>query len=385
MPLSVLVDARALTHSGIGRYLREVVNRLLNDERFDRVLMLGHLRDVERYAEGHSQGEKIRPISFPYDWYSARAQARWATLLARNTLNVDVAFFPHYDVPVLRIPAPYVVTIQDLIHWEVPELFPAWKRKIAGTVLRRAVTRAESVVVSSGSSRADLLKRYPDVAGKVQMIPHGTGGDFTTLGQRRPITEEVQALRPYLLAVGNRKAHKNLVAAVETLARLRAERPDIRLVIVGRDFGEDAEVLRRAGALGALNSVVIRSAVDDAELRDLYAGAECLIFPSLYEGFGLPILEAMGCGTPVVASNRSSIPEVCGEAAMLLDPHDHDGMAAAVRSLNGDPQLREELVARGRERALSLTWDSTVAQTLDLLARVAESVPTATDSVRTGR
>ncbi|MDQ3388484.1 MAG: glycosyltransferase family 4 protein [Gemmatimonadota bacterium] len=382
MPLSVLVDARALTHSGIGRYLREVLDRLLADERFGRVVMLGHLGDVERYAGGHRRGEKIRPISFPYDWYSARAQARWATLLARNALNVDVAFFPHYDVPALRVPAPYVVTIQDLIHWEVPELFPAWKRKIAATVLRRAVTRAESVVVSSGSTRADLLKRHPAVAGKVRLIAHGTGSEFTTPGQRS-IPEEVQALRPYLLAVGNRKAHKNLVAAVETLARLRAERPDIRLVIVGRDFGEDAEVLRRAGALGALNSVVIRGATDDAELRDLYAGAECLLFPSLYEGFGLPILEAMGCGTPVVASNRSSIPEVCGEAAMLLDPHDHDGMAAAVRSLNGDPQLRGERVARGRERALSLTWDSTAAQTLDLLVRVAGSVATATDSVRT--
>jgi glycosyltransferase involved in cell wall biosynthesis len=364
--LSVLVDARALMHSGIGRYLREILDRLLADSRFGTVKMLGHPEEIRRYAAERPEGGKVEVLPFPFPFYSAPAQLRWMALSARGALRADVAFFPHYDVPLPPVPAPFVVTVQDLSHWRLAELFPTWKRTLGRVVLARAVQRAARVLVTSRSTWTDLVDFHPRVRGKVDLIPLGVGREFLLDGI--PVTDPS---RPYLLCVGNRKPHKNMVAAVEVLARLREACPGLRLVVAGHDFGEDDDVARRAVDLGVSGSVEFRTAVDDADLRDLYAGAACLLFPSLYEGFGLPAVEAMGCGTPVVASNRASIPEVCGGAALLAEPDDHGAMAAAVRRVITEPALRAELAARGRARARELSWDATAAGTLEILVRAA--------------
>jgi glycosyltransferase involved in cell wall biosynthesis len=364
---SVLVDARALQVSGIGRYLREILAAISADPRFARIVLLGHPEELHAYAAESPDPARFDIRSYPYGFYSPRAQLAWLRLRAAGAVKADVAFFPHFDAPAFALPPRSVVTIQDLIHFKVPEMFPARLRLPASLVLRRVVRQASRVLVSSTSTRADLEARIPGSARKVTVIPFGVSSFFSP--------GEVEAAgmprAPYLLCVGNRKPHKNLGAAVEALAQLAPERPELSLVVVGRVFPGWEEVLRRAEELGVRERIVDLPSASDTELRDLYRGCEALVFPSLYEGFGLPVLEAMACGAPVIASRRASLPEVVGEAGILFDPERPDEIAEAVRRLASQPELRERLTRMGEERAARFTWERTGIETAELLFRTA--------------
>jgi len=370
----IVVDARALHNSGIGRYLREVLAALLDDLRFREVVLLGDPDDLGAFVAGRGAPVPVRIEEHRGAFYTPRAQLSWQRLRRQGRIGADIAFFPHYDAPLLGLPARSVVAIQDLTHFCVPDAFPAWKRAGAGMLFDQVVRSATCVITSSESTRADLIKRIPASAAKVEIIPLGVGESFRACrpGECASCASN-RALRPYLLCVGNRKPHKNLRAAVEVLARLLPEWPGLRLVLAGARFEEHDEVDARAAALGVDHAVVARSAVSDDELRCLYSNAEALLFPSLYEGFGLPPLEAMACGTPVVASNRASIPEVVAEAGALLDPSDSDAMAAAVQRIRDDGAWRAMLVERGLARAKGLRWADTARQTIDLLLATARS------------
>jgi glycosyltransferase involved in cell wall biosynthesis len=362
---TLLVDGRGLRQSGIGRYLREVLARLLRDPRFTRVVLVARAGEAAEWLAEQGSPPHVTVATFAHHFYSAAGQVRWAALARSGALSADVAFFPHYDVPVWTGPARVVVCVQDLNHFKLPALFPAWKRLLAAAVLRRAIRRAARVIVPSASTRADLLERYPAAAPRIDVVPHGAAPPVPV--DDADARRSAQALRPFVLCVGNRKPHKNFRTAVEVLARLRADDPSLRLVIAGRVEDESDGVSEAAAGLGLRNAVVEAGSVGDAALSALYAAAECLLAPSLYEGFGLTPLEAMLAGTPVVASSRASLPEVVGDAGIVVDPLDVDGMAAAVRRLRADAGLRDDLVSRGRARAAAFTWDTAARRTADLL------------------
>jgi glycosyltransferase involved in cell wall biosynthesis len=248
-------------------------------------------------------------------------------------------------------------------------MFPAWKRGLASVILSRAVAGAARVVVTSRCTEGELLARHPGVAPRLERIPLGVGpapsGEVSAES-----AERARKLQPFVLCVGNRKPHKNLPAAVRALAKLRTDGfPILRLVIAGA--GPSHEFRQAAADESVVEAVVDVGAVSDDLLHALYGAAEALFFPSLFEGFGLPVLEAMAAGTPVVASNRASVPEVVGSAGEVADPDDVDAFAAAARRVIGDPAHRAELVRRGRERAAELSWERCVSATADLLCDVA--------------
>lgn len=355
--LAVVVDARGLAQSGIGRYLREILRRLLPRPEFSRFVLAGDPGEIAAFLAGMSGAEKVSVVPLAHGFYSPSAHLRWGLLEARGALRGDVTYFPHYDVP-LTARGGAVVVVHDLIHFRLPRFFPLPKRLAASAVLARAVRRSAAVVVLAEATRRDLLERHPGVGQRLRTIPNGVSADFAT----EPAADAVHgrpiaALRPYLLCVGNRKPHKNFRIAVEVLARLRQSDARLSLVLVGRDFDGDG-VRERARALGQEDRIVEFDAVSDAELRGLYAAAEALLFPSLYEGFGLPILEAMALGVPVVASDRASVPEVVGDAGLIVGAEDAGAMADAVASIRADPELRARLVAAGKRRAAELTWDA---------------------------
>lgn len=371
--ISVLVDARGLLISGIGRYLREILQVLFHDPRISLVRLLGRPGEMRDFCEATPGGEKGVVHPYPYGFYSARAQAAWLRLRTSGAVRADVAFYPHYDVPLVGLPSRSVVTVQDLIHFKVPEVFPFWRRRAAGALLHRAVWGSGRVLVSSESTRRDLVERFPGCGSRIDVIPLGVSPFFSVPDRRGPPAMPLPEIGgdPYLLCVGNRKPHKNLKVAVETLALLRDQIPGVRLVIAGEPFPGWAAVESRARELGVHDQVVEVAGISDSDLRALYAHAEVLLFPSLYEGFGLPVLEAMGCGAPVVASNRSSVPEVVGDAGILVDPEDPRAMADAVLRLRREPGLRSEMVRRGRVQAARFPWDRTARDTVDVLCRVA--------------
>ena len=370
-----MVDARGLYKSGIGRYLREVLNGIFADGRFGRVRLLGRPDETARFLAARDLPH-VEVVAFPYGFYSAAAQAHWALLAARGMLQADVAFFPHYDVPLPRVPAPFVVTVHDLGHFHLAEMFPRWKRAVASRILAQAVDRAARVVVISEAGRRELVGRLPATAGRLECIPQGVAAGFGG-GLDAAALARAEALGPYLLCVGNRKPHKNLPVAVDVLARLRGrDAAGLRLVLAGQCMGEMDEVMARARALGVADAVTDLGEVDDALLAALYARAAVFLFPSLYEGFGLPVLEAMACGAPVVASDRAAVPEAVGDAGVLVDPLDVEAMAGAVRRLMEDGTHRSEMVRRGRVRAAELTWERTARRTADCLWQVAAAART---------
>ncbi|HEY0150735.1 MAG TPA: glycosyltransferase family 1 protein [Longimicrobium sp.] len=368
-PRSLLVDARGLHLSGIGRYTREVLARVLRDPRFGRVSLLGRPDELHGFLEGLGEAGRAEVVPFAHHYYSPAAQLQWMALGARGALAADAGFFPHYDVPLGGPLPPSLVTVHDLAQFRLTTLFPAWKRALGGVVLRAAVRRARRVVADSRFTRDDLAARFPGAAAKLEVVPLGVGGDVTARAPSEDAVRRVAALAPFLLVVGNQKPHKNLRAALQVLARLRAEQPGLRLVVAGRHYPGVEPLDARARELGLGDAVTDLGAVDDDLLRALYARAECLLFPSYFEGFGLPVLEAMAWGLPVVASNRASIPEAVGDAGLMADPDDWDALAEAVRSLRPGP-LRDEMVARGRRRAALLTWDATAARTAELILSV---------------
>jgi glycosyltransferase involved in cell wall biosynthesis len=372
---SLAVDARALRASGLGRYLREVLAAVLADQRFGRVVLLGEPRELEEFLSElpeASPGVELRP--YRGDIYSARSQAEWLALRAGG-LRTDVTFFPHFDTPQLGLAPRSVITVHDLTPIRVREGFSPARRLAAGVLIRRALSRAERVITGSEHARRDLESFLPEARGKIEVIPHGAVSGSVRAGVEEEACAET--LRPYLLCVGNRKPHKNLLAAVETLARLRVERPELRLVFAGRVYPGWEEVRRRARELGVEGALVDLGEVTDAMLAALYRGCEAFLFPSLYEGFGLPVLEAMHHGAPVVTSDRASLLEVAGGAAVALDPFDHAGMADAVRRLLDDASFRRDLVRRGRDQAARYSWQRAAQRTADVLYRTASPAASA--------
>lgn len=365
--ITLTVDARGLRASGIGRYLREVLAFVMSDSRFGNVTLLGDPPEVNRWLDSTPHAVESRVVPFDHPFYSPSSQLHWLALRASAQIDTDAYFFPHYDGPVVGLPRRSLVTVQDLIHFKVPEAFPRGKRIAAGLMLRRVCRQAGRIVVTSEATREDLEDRLPFTASKTVVIPLGISAAFApegVNGKRGPVEP------PFILCVGNQKAHKNQVAAVETLARLRARWPELRLVLAGRAYEGTELVRERARRLDVEESVVEIVEPDDEQLLQLYRSCGALLFPSLYEGFGLPVLEAMSAGAPVVAANTSSIPEVAGEAAILVGPHDYDAMASATARLLDDDRHRSEILQAGARRARQFSWTDTAQRIADELAAI---------------
>lgn len=370
--VSAVVDARGLGSSGIGRYLREILTGLFQDQRFTAIRLLGNPEILDAFCAHHSATrDRVAVVAYPGSFYSPASQLAWVKLRAAGVIEADVAFFPHYDVPLFGLPTRSVVTVHDFTHFTVPEAFAAWKRGAASLLLHKSVSGAARVLTGSQAARSDIVERFPSAAAKIQVVPHGVSDVFREHVDPAAAKQRLGIQHPYLLCVGNGKPHKNLVAAVEALALLRQDHPDITLLVVGQAYEGAGELRRVAAGLGVNDAVIELQSVDDEALRALYAGCEVFLFPSLYEGFGLPLLEAMACGAPVVASDQASIPEVAGGAALLIGPTDYAGMAALSRRLLDDHSFREDLIRRGYQRAAEFTWESAARQTREVLLEVA--------------
>ena len=254
---------------------------------------------------------------------------------------VDIVHYP-LTVPIPRTDAPSVVTLHDIQHRDLPEFFGPARRSFRRIAYDRAARAAEAVIVPSEfvKERAvDTLTLDPD---RVHVIPLAIDHDVFSPGEEEPERMLLYPARPW--------PHKNHARLFETFAALRATRPALRLVLTGGGHERFGTLPEGVESLGA---------VTQEELASLYRRAACLVFPSLYEGFGLPPLEAMACGCPVAASNAGAIPEVCGDAAVLFDPTDIEDMARGI--VEADSR-RDPLRAKGFARAAQFTWDETAGR-----------------------
>jgi glycosyltransferase involved in cell wall biosynthesis len=356
--MQVTVDARMAFHAGIGRYIRSLYCSLLQ---LSPALNLSLL--VDPLQAKHTQQE-IGPsgiIPFPAKIYSVKEQLHGLRLAGAHVKHTTLFHFPHYNVPWF-LPRHSVVTIHDLTHFQYPQLFGrrVW---LAFRLLQRAIQRAGHIITVSQATRQALETFLPVAKGKTTVIYHGVASYF------RPLPAEVvedfkrvTQLQRFLLYIGSAKPHKNLPRLLQAFAQVRAQCPYIELVMLG---------VKPSVPLEHLTGIRTYHCVSDEHLVRWYNAAEALVLPSLNEGFGLPALEAMACGTPVIASNVAALPEVVGDAGLLVNPWDVEALAQAIQQLLSNHALRHDLRRRGLKRAQSFSWDKAAAQTLHIYRQIA--------------
>jgi len=292
----------------------------------------------------------------------------WAARRGR----VDVIHAPAYTSP-FWAPAPVVLTIHDVSYERHPEWYPYRRDFLRRAFYRRSAMSAAHIITVSEFSASEIRAAYGLPANRITVIPHGIDPATIHGGVGVPLPGGVS--EPFLLHVGDLHERRNLSVVVDALAaaRRREGLADLILVLAGVDRGHAAALLGRARANGAWPGDAIRvvGPVSEAELGALYRRARALTYPSLYEGFGLPVLEAMAAGTPVLASRAASIPEVLGDAGVLLDPHDVSAWTESIVRVAGDDAWHRRLAAAGRERAAAFTWARAAQRTLDVYRQVA--------------
>lgn len=361
--MKILIDARMIRHTGIGRYIRGLLEFLpASDGGANTYRAITDRRARLNGGKGSGNaGVSAAGTIFPVPVYSIREQVMLPLEVMRA--GADIVHYPSFNIPVAGR-GPMVTTIHDLYYYMTPGDTAGRMRHLAAkTLLRRAAAVSRKIITVSGYTKGELVRLLGVDPAKIEVIHNGVGPEY------RPVSFDDASgaltrlgLEPgYILYTGCHQPRKNLKGLLSVYSRLK-DPP--RLVITGRRDPRRASLYAGAERAGSGARVVFTGDVPDADLPALYSQASLLVFPSFFEGFGLPPLEAMACGTPVVASNVTSIPEVTGGAALLVPPQDYPAMAGAIGRVLSDEDLRASLVEAGLARAERFSWKTTAEKTL---------------------
>ena len=359
--------------AGVSRYIHNLLLYLPQvDEQSEYVAFLG---------PGHHQFPGWTQRTSRWRTENPLARIAWEQLAqpwASQRDRLQLLHAPVYVGPLVP-PCPLVVTIHDLSFYLYPELFRRFNRLYLQQLTRQTVRRAVQVIADSESTRTDILRVLDVPPEKVVTIPAGVGEEMQPLQDPEPVRELRQCYElpeRMILFLGTLEPRKNVLAVIEAYALLR-QCPSFAhgLVIAGGKGWYYEEIYTRVEQLGLRDAVIFPGYVPDAELPIWYNAADLFVYPSLYEGFGLPPLEAMACGTPVIVSNVSSLPEVVGEAGLAVPPQDTQALADAIQTLLDDPERRQALREAGLARARQYSWKSTALQTSQLYQRILGDKP----------
>lgn len=364
------IDARFYGHvgKGLGRYTAELIRHLERHARIGDVFVIFLRR--ENFDDYVPASPAFTKVLADYPWYSFQEQVCFPALLRRYRL--DLVHFTHFNVPLLYRGC-FVVTIHDLILLHFPTVRNTTRSRLTygmkylayRAVISSAIGGAVTVFAVSDFVRDDLFRSFPKARGKTVVTYEGCV--FPITGPDAGVSEssrEHGILKPYFLYVGNAYPHKNLEAFIP----LAGAFPSARFVLVGKEDHFYRELKKRVDDAGVGN-IVFKGYVPDGELSVLYRDATAYVFPSLYEGFGLPPLEAMRCGTPVIAADRGSLPEILADGACYFDPDDPGSLKDRVRQILSDSGLRDRLSFAGRRRADQFSWDDMASSTLERYRR----------------
>lgn len=290
---------------------------------------------------------------------------------ALSRLGIDLLHSTHHTLPLRRVRAQRVVTIHDVTFLRMPERYPPARRLYMRTMTRVSARAADAIIVPSQTVRDDVVRLLAVPAGRVTVVYEAAAAQYTPVeaATARAVAGRYGMDGPYVLSVGSLEPGKNRTRLIRAMRALREDSIDARLLIVGqRAWGYEAdEVLAREPAMAG--AVRFAGFVPAEDMPALYSGATAFAMPSLYEGFGLPVLEAMACGTPVLTSNVSATAEVAGDAALLVDPMSLGAIRDGLRRLLTDNQLRERLHAAGRGRAAQFSWQRAARETRTVYER----------------
>lgn len=367
--MRIAIDVRKLRDFGIGTYIRNLLKYLPRLDQDTEYILLCRAedRDVLRQL-----GPNFRPVVHTSRPYSVREQLSVPARLLQE--SADLFHAPHYVLPPL-VPCKSIVTIHDCIHLMFPQYLPnRFAYTYARVSLRVAARKAECILTVSETSKTDILRYCNVPADRVVVIYNAIDERFAVQPPRELVDrtrERYQLDSPFALYVGNIKPHKNLERLIDAFHLVRREGFErLRLLIIGDQILKYPRLRRAVDRYKLHKHVRFLGFVPDETLAALYRLATVFVFPSLYEGFGLPPLEAMASGTPVVTSNCSSLPEVCGDAAVLVDPYDAESIAEGIRRVLSDPDFRAGLIERGLGRVRDFSWEASIRRVHEVYLNV---------------
>ena len=366
---SIGIDARKLKDFGIGSYIRNLLDAMGRRPEAARYRFRVYARRADRDAMPPLPGN-FEVVEEDSPGYSLGELTRFAFRLYRDRL--DLFHATHYVLPPLRSRA--VVTIHDIIHLLYPQFLPNRAALVyARVMIRRALRRADRIITVSYNSKRDLVDYFGIVPSQVDVIYNGVSPEFrpdVPEAERERVARTYGLRRPYLLFLGGEKPHKNVQNVVRAFGEARRMRPDLPhvLVLAGPMPKNPARIDALISALDLSGAIARPGRIEDDDLPGLFAGADALLYPTLYEGFGLPVVEAMACGTPVLTSSTSALQEIAGGYAYLVDPLDVDAIARGILLLSTDAKVRADFVELGRKRALDFSWDKAAERTLEVYA-----------------
>ena len=340
---------------------------------------------IEALAETDSENRYTIYVTKPEA--TARFGNRWPNFTLRQTLPhtplvrvpltlsrelrrhpVDLLHVQFTAPP--RCPCPVVASIHDLSFEHLPQTFKRRSRMQMRLTVRHTARKAARILALSEYARNDIIKTYRIEAERVSVTPLAASRNFAPVTNTTELSRVRQTYgikRDYILAVGSIQPRKNLPRLIGAYAHLRSLRPQAKLpqlALVGKNAWLYNETLQAAKKYGFTDDIIFTGYVPEADLPPLYSGATCFVYPSYFEGFGLPVLEAMQCGAPVIAGDRTSLPEVVGDAGLLVDPFDEKALAQAMARVIDDANLADHLRVKGLRRARKFSWQETARLTL---------------------
>lgn len=360
------IDARKYFDFGIGTYIQQLVQAFGERASIHNIVLF--VAPEESNAIQLPDGMSKVPVD--YAKYSIREYVSYGRRVRSE--HIELFHEPHYTLPA-GLKGRSVVTIHDLIHLKFPQYFNAVQRAYARFMIRHAVNDSGAVIAVSQRTKEDIVERLRISDERIHVIYNGVHRKFRKVDDSRALEQRKQRFRlerPFVLYVGGQKPHKNIGVLLKAFQEAQESFPDLELVFVGERLSEHKALADQARSLGIDSKVKDIGRLHGDELVYLYNLAQVLVIPSLYEGFGLPALEAMACGTPVVVSDRGSLPEIAGNGALVFEAHRADALADTLRQVFNDSTLRAGLIERGLKQAERFSWNITAEQTL----RVYESV-----------
>ncbi len=354
--------------SGIGRYAVELARALHRSSDRQALTLLSPFRESSGALRGIFPQARIHGRLLPS--FMAIGPMQIARIARQHRLSVvhDPTGVSPFLAPGWPRTVKRLVTIHDMIPFVHPETHTSLTNLLFHHYIRRSLAYVDGIITVSEASKRDILRFYQIPDDRVHVIYNGVAPEFSP----RPRCEVESAMRryrisgPYILSVGALQERKNLATLFRAYRQLLENGVRHQLVIVGKEAWRTEGTFRALRELGLEEQVVLTGFVDDADLPAIYSGADVFVFPSLYEGFGLPPLEAMACGTPVITANTSSLPEIVGDAGVLVDATDVQGFMAGIQTILDDTSRRHQLAQSGLERASVFSWERTALQHSEL-------------------
>ncbi|HAI74129.1 MAG TPA: hypothetical protein DCS28_04385 [Candidatus Moranbacteria bacterium] len=369
------IDARffGIKQKGLGRYTQKLIENL---ERVDKNNQYFIFLKKENFDEYRPRNPNFKKVLADYHWYTFAEQIYFPILLRKY--NLDLMHFPHFNVPIFYFKK-FIVTVHDLTLLHFPTvknstlhpIFYKIKFWAYRFVIWLAIARAKKIIAISQFTKKDIVANYGAAVEKKIFVTYEACEDYCMLGAKNgeEILKKYGIIKPYFIYVGNAYPHKNLERLVLAFGKVLKEKKDLQLALVGKkDYFYKR--LKTVVSENEIKNIIFLSDISDRELDSLFRYSIANVFPSLYEGFGLPPLEAMAKGAPVISSDHPCMREILGDSARFFDGKNIDAIAEAMKKIISDKKLRQELIKKGYEQIKKYSWKKMAEETRDVYENI---------------